>query len=286
MSPEEAAEAKELLTAVIDYQIALSETTFVKELIDRAAPILWLGEKKTGNIVTIGTNPTSHAYRTIDHDIEHHGKEHPFACESYETLLKLKESSSDLEAIIDYYQSYFKGGNTYTRWFGKKEGGRLEGFMNGMGASFYSHDLPSYSPIVHVDHFPLPTRRSMGQIADKETLLYSTFIKEWMQGMLLFLAPSLIVLLGKEHVRQFEYAHKVRFNEITHVKGYPSARYRIGQLPDHAIPVIGLHFKPSEQFLGLGGKKDRHGTSHGHYGRSEVIRWFGEQIRKEWEESY
>jgi len=56
---------------------------------------------------------------------------------------------------------------------------------------------------------------------------------------------------------------------------YPDAIFQVGVSSRFQVPVIGLHFKPSEQFIGLGNRKDENGVSHGTYGSAEHLRQIG-----------
>ncbi|MBA2174899.1 hypothetical protein H0266_08340 [Halobacillus locisalis] len=262
-----------LLKRAVQYQIELSHTPFREEFIDGAVPMLWQGERQAGNIVTIGTNPTAKEFLTTDLTIAKDGQSQPFTDAGEHALEHYLKNDHKLKQTIDYYDTYFKRDTTYRQWFGKPNGAKLEGFLNGMGASFYPTN--SYTSAVHVDYFPLATRRQMGKIKGKDTLLDATETRDLLTRTLDFLQPDLVVVLGLEHCGRFR---DLSGCKVESVEGYPSARYQIGCYQRLGVPLIGLHFKPSEVFLGLGGGADENGRNHGTYAGEEALRFMGESI--------
>ncbi|RWZ52235.1 hypothetical protein EQV77_16185 [Halobacillus fulvus] len=266
-------EAKEILKETVQYQLDLSASSFRDELIDGAVPILWYGRPEKRNVVTIGTNPTSKKFYTTDQRVLANGMDYPFREVSREKLSSFLQDEQALHDTIDYFLNYFEEPVTSREWFGKPYGAKLEGFLNGMDYSFYSSPLKCRA--VHVDYFPIPTRHQMSQIRNKEPIFSDKGTKKRLHEILSLLEPSSILLLGKKHCERFS---TFLDHDIHEVPSYPSARFQRGVYQPLGIPVVGLHFKPSEMFLGLGGGKDRHGLSHGSYGRRDVIRFLGETI--------
>ncbi|MFY2253210.1 hypothetical protein ACOSZH_25270 [Priestia megaterium] len=182
-----------------------------------------------------------------------------------------------LNKTIQYYCSYFNRKTAYSSWFGKKNGAKLEGLLNGMGGSLY--DTRDFANVIHTDFFPIATRSQMGKISTRQEILDSPFAKKFLRDVLEFLKPSLIIILGKEHCKRFElWEREFHFESLESVNQFPNAKYQIGFHSRLNIPVVGLHFKPSEQFVGLGGKSDENGKSHGAYGTKISLNTIGEGI--------
>lgn len=196
------------------------------------------------------------------------------------SLEEYEKNDSQLESTIEMYSSYFERDTTYRSWFGKKNGAKLEGFLNGMGGSLYS--THNKKRVVHTDFFPIPTRSQMSKISSKDNLLESEFAKDFIRDTLDFLSPSLIIVLGKEHCSRLAIGKEFSFNNTKPIKGFPDAKYQIGYYLQLEVPVVGLHFKPSEQFIGLGGNKaDLNGKGHGDYAKRQALEYMGEEIMKD-----
>jgi hypothetical protein len=146
-----------------------------------------------------------------------------------------------------------------------------------MGGSLYNSK--KLSKVVHTDFLPFATTKQMSRISSKEELLDSKFAKELLQDTLELLEPSLIIVLGKEHCGRFSKLEKgIYFESPKSISQFPDAYYQIGFHSLLNIPVIGLHFKPSEQFIGLGGGSDRNGISHGKYATKEALDIMGKEV--------
>lgn len=274
--------ARSLLKRAISYQEELSQTHLAQELIDRATPVVWFGRTVPTNWVTIATNPSSKEFLDVDDTLLTGKKARFYIREKGVSLEDYEKNNTHLDSTIEMYNSYFERDTTYHGWFGKKNGAKLEGFLNGMGGSFYSASL-NKNRVVHTDFFPLPTRNQMSRISSKDSLLESNFAKEFIRDTLEFLNPSLIIVLGKEHCSRLVLEKDVVFfGEIKHIKEFPDARYQIGIYSALGVPVVGLHFKPSEQFIGLGGSKvDVYGKGHGEYAKKISLIEMGTEIMKE-----
>lgn len=59
---------------------------------------------------------------------------------------------------------------------------------------------------------------------------------------------------------------------------FPAAKYQLGFHSRLNAPIVGLHFKPSEQFMGLGGGSDQNGKGHDHYATKATLNVMGEEI--------
>lgn len=271
--------AKEILKKANLYQSNLMESNFSNELIDRATPILWFGEVKTNNWVTIATNPSSKEFLDSNGNLLLGEKSRFYAIDEDISFSEYALDDFQLEKTIEMYNEYFNRGTAYTNWFGKKNGAKLEGFLNGLGGSFYSDT--NFKNVVHTDFIPIATKSQMSKIGSRNTLFENKFSKEILNSTLNFLNPSLIIILGKEHCARLSSEEEYIFEKPKSVNNFPNAKYQIGFYRPLRTPVIGLHFKPSEQFIGLGGGFDSMNNSHGSYAKRESLSYIGSEIRYE-----
>ncbi|MCA0991865.1 hypothetical protein [Pseudalkalibacillus hwajinpoensis] len=269
--------AKSLLKQAIHHQQEFEKSL---ELIERAAPVLWRGQIQSGNMVTIGTNPSAREFLKSDQTLLENEKASLYVRDQDLTVANYQKDEEQLEQTIENYCTYFQRDTAYRRWFGKENGGKLEAFMNGLGGSFYASD--QFTPVVHMDIFPYATYKQMGQIPYKEKWLQSNELNELLRDTLRLLNPSLLVILGKEHCQRLsENDHLFSLKEIMFSTEYPDARYQLGFYSDKKIPLIGLHYKPSEQFVALGSKRDRNGVNHGTYGSRAVLYKLGQEVNEQ-----
>ncbi|MCM3478945.1 hypothetical protein [Caldibacillus thermoamylovorans] len=280
LSPSEVERAKFLLKRAIRYQAGLSKILPAHEVIDRATPVLWFGSISPGNWVTIATNPSSKEFLDKDGDLLLGERSRFYVREKGVSLKDYAENDKQLQSTIEMYNTYFDRNTVYRSWFGKENGAKLEGFLNGMGASLYTTN--NKKRVVHTDFFPIATRSQMSRISAKDKLLESQFVKDFIRDTIDFLNPSLIIVLGKEHCSRLALEREFSFDEIKQIKDFPDAQYQIGFYHELGVPVVGLHFKPSEQFIGLGGNKiDSNGKGHGEYAKRQALVHMGEEIMKD-----
>ncbi|MGG6359614.1 hypothetical protein ACQ5SI_10200 [Peribacillus frigoritolerans] len=280
LSPSKAEQAKSLLKRAIRYQAELSKSPLAHEVIDRATPVVWFGNISSNNWVTIATNPSSKEFLDTDGTLLLGKKSRFYVSEFGASLEDYEKNDSQLESTIEMYSSYFERDTTYRSWFGKKNGAKLEGFLNGMGGSLYS--THNKKRVVHTDFFPIPTKSQMSRIRSKGNLFETQFAKDFIRDTLDFLSPSLVIVLGKEHCSRLALENEFSFNNAKSIKGFPDAQYQIGFYHQLGVPVVGLHFKPSEQFIGLGGSKvDSNGKSHGSYATKSALNFMGNEIKEE-----
>lgn len=280
LSLAKAERAKSLLKRAIRYQAELSKSPLAHEVIDRATPVVWFGNISPNNWVTIATNPSSKEFLDTDKTLLLGKKSRFYVREKGTSLEEYEKNDSQLESTLEMYSSYFERDTAYRNWFGKKNGAKLEGFLNGMGGSLYS--TYNKKRVVHTDFFPIPTRSQMSRISLKNNLLESQFAKDFIQDTLDFLCPSLIIVLGKEHCSRLALGKEFSFNNTKALRDFPDAQYQIGFYHQLGVPVVGLHFKPSEQFVGLGGSKaDLNGKGHGDYAKKVSLNQMGNEVISE-----
>ncbi|MGO1134855.1 hypothetical protein ACTOS9_21225 [Bacillus subtilis] len=272
--------AKLLLKRAIRYQAELSQSSIAHEVIDRATPVVWFGNASSNNWVTIATNPSSKEFLDRDDNLLLGEKSRFYVRKKGISLEEYEASDKQLETTIEMYNSYFERDTAYRGWFGKKNGARLEGFLNGMGGSLYSNY--NKKRVVHTDFFPIPTRSQMSRIRQKASLLESQFAKDFIKDTLDFLSPSLIIVLGKEHCSRLALEKEFSFDSIKPIKDFPDSKYQVGFYHPLGVPVVSLHFKPSEQFIGLGGNKaDLNGKGHGDYAKKASLNQMGNEVLNE-----
>jgi len=115
----------------------------------------------------------------------------------------------------------------------------------------------------------------MGAIKERGVLEDSPFGQTFLLRLLELFSIKGIILLGKEHTERFAKLEPDIDWTIYQPMDYPDAIFQVGVSSRFQVPVIGLHFKPSEQFIGLGNRKDENGVSHGTYGSAEHLRQIG-----------
>ncbi|AZB41059.1 hypothetical protein CEF21_01160 [Bacillus sp. FJAT-42376] len=280
LGEERLAKAKSLIASASRHQEELLGTPISREFIEGATPVVWLGEAVPGSWVTMATNPSPKEFINQNNQLLLGEQARFHIRENGQSLAEYAKDEAQLESAIEYYQTYFKAGKAYRTWFGKPDGAKLEGFLNGLGGSFYGS--PGFKNVIHSDFFPFATRTHMGRIKEKLKLLGSDFSREFLQEKLEFLRPSMVILLGREHCALFEKAEPgIKFDPPKALEPYPGAAYQTGFHQRLRIPLLGLHFKPSEQFLGLGGGQDKNGQSHGKYGTKAALNELGRAIARD-----
>ncbi|MBU5267385.1 hypothetical protein [Virgibacillus proomii] len=119
-------------------------------------------------------------------------------------------------------------------------------------------------------------------IQNNKKLLDSDFARGFLIDILNLLEPSLIIVLGKEHCNRIQFLEEgIYLDNPKSLQNFPSAKYQIGYHYRLNSPILGLHFKPSEQFIGLGGGRDMNGLSFGKYATKESLNIMGKEIMTE-----
>ncbi|WP_214756459.1 hypothetical protein [Exiguobacterium sp. s157] len=254
-----------LLQDAIRFQQALMTSSFQAELIDGASPILWYGRPTEQQWLTVGTNPSRGEFYEQDGTVRS-GESQKFYWrdESLDTYL---QDESALEATLDYAATYFEGGRATTSWFGKPGGAKLEALLEGMGRSFYDGSA------LHIDFFKYATSRQMGQLQTGRQWMEHPTSLDLLERTIRYVTPSRLIVLGRDNCAAF-----TGFTHSERLDAYPSARFELGYHMTLGIPIIGLHFKPSEVFVGLGNGRDAFGLHHGSYAKREHLMQIGAAI--------
>ena len=170
---------------------------WAKELPRRAPPILWFGNARSQKpkILTIGANPSRWEYL----DDSFRQDRDRFKDSGDESLLRYLEpprnrfrvldaANEPLEEIVadrtlrseiihgcnDYFLN-----NPYRQWFGHaKEGSyKVEGFLRGLGASYYDTETSPYQAI-HIDLLPFATLRDFNELGQMTATLFRFWVGE------------------------------------------------------------------------------------------------------------
>lgn len=258
-------QARVLLQDAIRFQQALMASSFQAELIDGASPVLWYGRPTQQQWLTVGTNPSRGEFYERDGAVRSGATQKFYWCD--QTLDAYVEDERALDATLAYAGAYFEAGRATTSWFGKPGGAKLEALLEGMGRSFYDGSA------LHVDFFKYATWRQMGQLRTGRQWMEHPTSLDLLERTIRHVAPSRLIIIGRDNCEAFDgFTHR----EI--IEAYPSARFELGHHMTLGIPMIGLHFKPSEVFVGLGNGQDVFGLHHGSYAKREHLIRIGEAI--------
>ncbi|WP_026830459.1 MULTISPECIES: hypothetical protein [Exiguobacterium] len=275
--------AKKLLAEAVQHQIELENGPMKNELIEGTTPVLWFGDATKTSWLTVATNPSAGQFLKKDGTMRY-DTTGPFFLRESGVSLSTYQNDRYYDQTIGNYNRYFQQKDVYKTWFGKEQGGKLEGFLNGFGASLYDTSL---LPVIHTDFFPFPTRRYMGTIAMRQDLEQTAFGQTFFKKLLHLFSLHGIILLGREHTERFRSLDpSITWQAPVTVTNYPDAIVEFGYSAELCIPVIGLHFKPSEQFIGLGSRVDEKGVSHGTYGSTKGLHEIGREVRKKLNQFY
>ncbi|NJP38033.1 hypothetical protein [Alkalicoccus luteus] len=228
-------------------------------LLPQAVPLLWLGPVRP--VLTIGVNPSP---RDFDNEDRFPRKKNDQKAVDW--------AKTEAEAAMRQLNDYFLSGDVYTNWFGKKNGAKMEGFMNGAGHSYYG----DHASVYHMDYVPFATKKRMGATGLKEELFQLEDMRTLFQQRLTWLRPRQIWVFGDDVKRALP---EVEHGPVQLVPGYPAVSFASGSVCD--CPAVFVHAKPGEQFLGLGSATDSHGRHHGSYGSRSSLREIGAIISRE-----
>jgi hypothetical protein len=233
---------------------------WAKELPSRCPPILWFGNARSSKpkVLTIGANPSRWEY--LDESCrENLAKVKASGDESLLRYLEppknrfrvLGASSESLEQvvkdrglrdkIIQGYNDYFlECRNPYQKWFGKKDGYRVEGFLRGLGASFYDAQEMQYQAI-HFDLLPFATLSDFKNL--EETAADDLFTSEWAKRtvakLVCLLQPETVIAFGRTNVDCFAEHIDTSVHCLSWIP-HGAASYQIGKAEELKIAFVGL----------------------------------------------
>jgi hypothetical protein len=200
-------------------------SNWARQLPSRCPPILWFGNAKSEKrkVLTIAANPSRWEYldvsgKPILDTVKENGDEslltylEPPGKNRFRMLLASSESLGSVltdrtvrDEIIQGYNNYFVK-NPYCRFFGKEDGGKVEGFLHGLGASFYPAPEMSYQAI-HIDLLPFATLSDFKDLEPNKVddLFRSRWPKQTVAALIdLFNpAPAAVIAFGRTNVNCF-----------------------------------------------------------------------------------
>ena len=192
-------------------------------------PIVWFGDTKSEKpkVVTIGVNPSDREF-----------------CDGKGNLLSKSRInlSFNIVPLENSYNDYFKN-NPYASWFGKK--GKVEGFLNGMHASYYGKEKRQ---AIHIDLFPFATNPTYTRIqgyVGKDIVDQDLFKTNWTKRSVIDLIttidPEYIIIFGQTNINCFQNAvAKVNIiKSYSWTRGKLSAKYSKGKISTgHTIILL------------------------------------------------
>lgn len=242
------------------------------ELLPFAPPVLWFGDNRSilPKIVTIGANPSRREF-LIDANVDprnYHNYLIDGRCRFYVTEIPFSElhdiPDEIMEDIIDSFNNYFSN-NPYATWFGNPTGGKVEAFMNGLGASIYNNDMHYRG--IHIDLFPFATVKNFKKIYN---LCNATlFLTNWAQSFLV----ELILRINPEKLIVFGISNYLRLLSIFNANNVLPLHFNIG---DKTCPVYFNHLNFNHLNLPLIGLLINLGNPIG-WSRNDLIQ-LGEYI--------
>jgi hypothetical protein len=203
--------------------------TWMKELPSRCPPILWFGNALSPKrkVLTIAANPSRWEYLDVSckpvlDKVKENGDESLLtyleppknrfrvldtATESLNGILTAPKLRAE---IIQGYNNYFlECKNPFCQFFGKENGGKVEGFLRGLGASFYpavNESQVKYQAI-HIDLFPFATLSNFKEL--KLLAVADLFSSGWARQTVAALihlfnsAPAAVIAFGRANVDCF-----------------------------------------------------------------------------------
>ncbi len=249
---------RELMDEAAQLQDRLTEI-YPELLLPQAVPLLWLGPVRP--VLTVGVNPSPRDFDKANRFPQKHTNQKA-----------IDWAKTEAEQAVRKLNEYFLSGNVYTNWFGKKNGAKMEGFMNGAGYSYYGDSASVY----HLDYVPFATKKRMGATGLKEALFQLEEIRALFQKRIDWLKPSQIWVFGADVIQALPGVNQERVQQVS---DYPAVSFGTGSLC--GISAVFVYAKPGEQFLGLGSAADSNGRHHGSYGSRSSLREIGALISRE-----
>ncbi len=197
----------ELFHLCINKQTQLRENPYWRMQIPKyCPPVLWFGDHNSKELfVCLALNPSIREFFE-SYDKAWMGEYLPPSRRRFYHL-----TEEDLQNIHDEkvyqnvsksYDEYFTW-NPFTKWFGKKQGYNIEGFLNGMNASFYN--ALTYRAVL-IDLIPFVTIDDFSDLSQKH-LEKDLFINKWattyVNNILSYLNPKCVIIFGRKTVNYY-----------------------------------------------------------------------------------
>jgi len=171
------------------------------EIVANTSPILWFGDVslKKPKIVTIGINPSNCEFSC-------NNQMRPLKRPRIFGLQKWLNTKSN-NVLEESFNHYFIGkttnkANPYNNWFGKANGGKIEGFLNGLDASYYGSRA---CQAIHVDLFPFATLHKYRDLSLPCKFAMDKYydVRKELSFLVKKIAPELIIVFGKSNIAEF-----------------------------------------------------------------------------------
>jgi len=160
-----------------------------------------------------------------------------------EVLQNILENEAIQKEIIAGYNQYFSSDhNPYRQWFGsnKNDSYKVEGFLRGLGASYYEDSNETYQAI-HIDLFPFATLADFKRLLDlaDADLFRTEWAREFVIKLIHLLKPEGLVVFGKTNFKYFGRYIDPSVRRFTE-NSFGLSRFFIGRAELLGLPVLGL----------------------------------------------
>ena len=154
-------------------------------------PVLWFGDiKNNPQVLVVSANPSR--------------PEQPKSNPRIPYSKKWNIDQPNVEELIKNYNNYFVN-NPAKQWFGGELShtqGRIEDFLNGLGASFYGGN---YAQAIHIDLLPFSTESTFTAIDNQIMAIDGVpqWINQHLHKMIDLIKPKLIIINGSSNFVYF-----------------------------------------------------------------------------------
>jgi hypothetical protein len=232
------------------------QDAWAKELPRRCPPILWFGDARSPKrkVLTIGANPSRWEYlddscrRGLDR-FKESGDEALLCYLDKPRFRVLRASTESLtgvladrklrDEVVQGYNNYFLA-NPYQKWFGKEDGYNVEGFLRGLGASFYAAAKIPFQAI-HIDLLPFATLTDFTSLEKRavDELLNSGWARQALASLVRIFRPLVVIVFGATNAERLAEHIDASVSRLAWTR-YPGARYKIGEAEGLGAKIIGL----------------------------------------------
>ena len=162
-------------------------------------PVLWFGNiKNNPQVLVVSANPSR--------------PEQPKSNPRIPYSKKWNIDQPEVEELMKDYNNYFVN-NPSKKWFGgdvSHTQGRIEDFLNGLGASFYAgvkgmDDKKKYNQAIHIDLLPFSTDSTFTAIDSQIMAIEGVpqWINQHLHKMIELIKPKLIIINGSSNFAYF-----------------------------------------------------------------------------------
>ena len=155
-------------------------------------PVLWFGNiKNNPQVLVVSANPSC--------------PEQPKSNPRIPYSKKWNIDQPDVEELMKDYNNYFEN-NPSKKWFGgdvSHTQGRIEDFLNGLGASFFGRN--NYIQAIHIDLLPFSTESTFTAIDSQIMAIEGVpqWINQHLHKMIELVKPNLIIINGSSNFAYF-----------------------------------------------------------------------------------